>query len=167
MLAERPRKRLSLRMRLTVTYTVLIHVTGLGVLVAVAIVLALIPGYEFTAGPYPSGVIGTPSIDVHSKQDILKLLAIVAIPVLAILGSAGAGVSWFIAGRALKPLVEIVAIARRLDGDSLDSRIARDGPNDEVRILADTIDGMLDRLEAAFAAQSRFAANASHELERR
>ena len=38
------------------------------------------------------------------------------------------------------------------------------GPGDELRLLADTIDRLLERLEAAFDAQRRFVANASHEL---
>ena len=38
------------------------------------------------------------------------------------------------------------------------------GPRDELRDLADTLDGMLDRLAAAFDGQRRFVANASHEL---
>jgi hypothetical protein len=40
----------------------------------------------------------------------------------------------------------------------------RAGPDDELKDLADTIDGLLERLEGAFAAQRRFVANASHEL---
>ena len=38
------------------------------------------------------------------------------------------------------------------------------GPQDELKELADTIDGLLARLEAAFDAQRQFVANASHEL---
>ena len=39
-----------------------------------------------------------------------------------------------------------------------------DGPDDELKELADTFDAVLDRLDAAFSAQQRFVANASHEL---
>jgi signal transduction histidine kinase len=38
------------------------------------------------------------------------------------------------------------------------------GPHDELRELADTVDGMLERLAGAFENQRRFIANASHEL---
>ena len=71
---------------------------------------------------------------------------------------------WAIAGRALAPVARMTATARRITQDRLDERIALDGPDDELRELGDTIDEMLDRLTAAFEAQRRFVANASHEL---
>ncbi len=71
---------------------------------------------------------------------------------------------WLLAGRALRPLREITATARRVSGENLGERIALRGPDDELRELADTFDGMLARLDAAFASQRHFVANASHEL---
>ena len=71
---------------------------------------------------------------------------------------------WGLAGRALRPLRIITATARRISEDNLDERLAFGGPQDELKDLADTIDGLLERLEGAFAAQRRFVANASHEL---
>ena len=53
---------------------------------------------------------------------------------------------------------------RRISEDNLHDRLALSGPSDELKSLADTIDGLLERLEAAFDAQRQFAANASHEL---
>jgi signal transduction histidine kinase len=81
---------------------------------------------------------------------------------LTALGSLGLG--WLVAGRVLRPLQQITATAQRLSERTLDQRIALDGPNDELKELADTFDRMLARLDAAFDAQRRFAANASHEL---
>lgn len=49
-------------------------------------------------------------------------------------------------------------------GSDLHRRIELDGPDDELKELADTFDEMLDRLDRAFTAQQRFVANASHEL---
>jgi signal transduction histidine kinase len=85
---------------------------------------------------------------------------------LALGGVAVAGVwaAWFAAGRTLRPLNEITATARRVADRNLHERIGMTGPRDELRRLADTFDDMLARLDAAFAAQRRFAANASHEL---
>jgi signal transduction histidine kinase len=69
-----------------------------------------------------------------------------------------------LAKRVLRPLRLITDATRRISADSLDRRLAVNGPADEVKDLADTIDGLLERLEASFAAQRRFVANASHEL---
>jgi len=71
---------------------------------------------------------------------------------------------WVIAGRALRPLRAITTATRRISADNLDERLALTGPRDELTELAGTIDGLLARLEGAFAAQRRFVANASHEL---
>jgi signal transduction histidine kinase len=74
------------------------------------------------------------------------------------------GTGYLLAGRALRPLRAIIATAQRVSGENLGERIALAGPADELRELADTFDGMLGRLDAAFASQRRFVANASHEL---
>jgi signal transduction histidine kinase len=73
-------------------------------------------------------------------------------------------IGWLLAGRALAPLREITATARRVSSENLGERIDLPGPADELRELADTFDGMLARLDGAFASQRHFVANASHEL---
>jgi len=71
---------------------------------------------------------------------------------------------WLVAGRVLRPLRAMTTATRRISADSLHERLAMTGPEDELKDLADTIDGLLARLEGAFAAQRRFVANVSHEL---
>jgi signal transduction histidine kinase len=71
---------------------------------------------------------------------------------------------WLTASRVLRPVRAITATARRLSVDSLDQRIGMRGARDELTELADTFDQMLDRLASSFESQSRFVANASHEL---
>jgi signal transduction histidine kinase len=71
---------------------------------------------------------------------------------------------WLAAGRALAPVGRLTARAQRLSEDNLNERIDLEGPRDELTELADTLDGMLSRLETAFNAQRRFAANVSHEV---
>jgi signal transduction histidine kinase len=67
-------------------------------------------------------------------------------------------------GRVLRPVQKITETARRASEQHLGERLNLDGARDELKELADTFDDMLERLDAAFAAQRRFVANASHEL---
>jgi signal transduction histidine kinase len=71
---------------------------------------------------------------------------------------------WLLAGRALRPVRQMTTAAQQISAHNLDERLAISGPDDELKELGDTIDGLLERLEAAFSAQRRFVANASHEL---
>jgi signal transduction histidine kinase len=87
--------------------------------------------------------------------------SIVALLVAAVLA---VWLGWVVAGRVLAPLHEITTTAHRLEATRLDQRIELDGPPDELKELADTFDGMLDRLASSFDSQKRFVANASHEL---
>ena len=71
---------------------------------------------------------------------------------------------WTISRRILRPLRAVTAMARTASQENLGERLDLTGPPDELKELADTFDAMLARLEAAFASQRRFIANASHEL---
>jgi signal transduction histidine kinase len=83
---------------------------------------------------------------------------------LVVMTALSVGIGWLLAGRALAPLRDITATARRVSSENLGERIDLPGPADELRELADTFDGMLARLDSAFASQRHFVANASHEL---
>jgi signal transduction histidine kinase len=96
--------------------------------------------------------------DALSQLDTQYLLALGGTLLLAV------ALGWVVAGRALQPLRRVTAVAQRVTQERLDERIAMQGPADELRELADTVDGMLDRLAASFDGQRRFVANASHEL---
>jgi signal transduction histidine kinase len=74
------------------------------------------------------------------------------------------GLGWVIAGRVLAPVDRITDVANHIQATDLSQRIRLAGPDDEFKRLADTFDGMLSRLEEAFARQRRFVADASHEL---
>jgi signal transduction histidine kinase len=86
------------------------------------------------------------------------ILALVAMTLISVLSG------WLLAGRALAPLRAITATARRVSGENLGERIVLEGPQDELKQLADTFNGMLGRLDAAFDSQRHFVAHASHEL---
>ncbi|MFJ9430353.1 sensor histidine kinase [Streptomyces sp. NPDC101490] len=93
-------------------------------------------------------------------EDLLRrsLFALLGLSIIAF------AFGYAMAGRVLSPLGRITRTARQVAGSDLSRRIELDGPDDELKELADTFDEMLDRLERAFSAQQRFVANASHEL---
>jgi signal transduction histidine kinase len=71
---------------------------------------------------------------------------------------------WIVAGRVLRPLRTITTTTREISAKNLHQRLALNGPEDELKDLADTIDALLARLDGSFQAQRAFVANASHEL---
>jgi signal transduction histidine kinase len=83
---------------------------------------------------------------------------------LAIMALASIGLGWVMAGRALRPVRTMSSRARGISERNLHERLALEGPDDELKELANTFDGLLGRLEGAFESQRRFVANASHEL---
>jgi signal transduction histidine kinase len=85
-------------------------------------------------------------------------IALGIVAVLALLAG------WLVAGRMLRPIRTITRTARRISSTSLHERLALGGPQDELKELGDTLDGLFARLEGAFDAQQHFVANASHEL---
>jgi signal transduction histidine kinase len=139
----------TLRLRLTIFYTLLFGACGallLGLsswIVHRQVDRTLPPGYAERA---------------LTQLDQQYWLAGVGVLLIAV------ALGYVVAGRALSPVRRVTGLARRVTQERLDERIAMGGPRDELRELADTLDGMLDRLAAAFDGQRRFVANASHEL---
>jgi signal transduction histidine kinase len=117
---------------------------------------------ENTAEQSLTGVSKASVADQRSRT--LAHLLDYSLATLAALVFASAWLGWIVAGRALRPVHAITAAARRASEENLGERIALAGPDDELKELADTFDAMLGRLDAAFASQQRFVANASHEL---
>jgi signal transduction histidine kinase len=104
------------------------------------------------------------SVVVDQRVSDLHQLEIESGIALAIMALISGLLGWIVAGRVLRPLRTITTTTQQLSEVNLHERLALDGPRDELRTLADTIDGLLARLERAFDAQRRFATNASHEL---
>src|ERR1700691_5134128 len=94
-------------------------------------------------------------------RDHLLITSAIALAAVAV---AAVAIGWVIAGRGLRPLSTITAAAPRISPSRLHERLALPGPDDELKELADTLDNLLARLDAAFDAQRHFVANASHEL---
>ncbi|MCD0443363.1 HAMP domain-containing protein [Glycomyces sp. A-F 0318] len=94
----------------------------------------------------------------------LQAVLLGSVAALVVVGLLAVAFGSLIAARVLRPIDAITATATRVADRSLHERIGLQGPNDELKRLADTFDGMLARLDSAFEGQRRFVANASHEL---
>jgi signal transduction histidine kinase len=169
----------TVRLRLTALYGVLFLVSGA---VLLAISGGVLVGRSSTqaagaqAGQPPQSALARAHAQIQQLQQQLadqqalapgglsRDLLIAGAIALGIMTVVAVLLGWVIAGRALRPLRVITAATRRISADSLHERLTMTGPRDELTELADTIDGLLARLEGAFVAQRRFVANASHEL---
>ncbi len=98
------------------------------------------------------------------RNDYLNTLLLGSGIALAVMTLAALGLGWLVSGRVLSPLRTITRAARNISASNLHERLALSRPDDELKELGDTMDGLLARLEGSFAAQRQFVANASHEL---
>jgi len=74
------------------------------------------------------------------------------------------GGGFLIVRRSLRPIVAMTAKAREISSTNLSERIEIMDKTDEIGQLAMVLNGLLDRLERAFASQQQFIADAAHEL---
>jgi signal transduction histidine kinase len=112
--------------------------------------------------PVPEG--GNAVLVERHSDAALRELALQSGIALAIMAILSIWLGWLVAGRVLRPLRTITNATRDISATSLHRRLALEGPDDELKQLANTVDGLLGRLEASFEAQRQFVANASHEL---
>jgi signal transduction histidine kinase len=167
-----PLPRPTVRLRLTLLYGALFLVSG-AVLLAITYVLfrnstgvnLIVPG-----GPArPSSGLREMAERAFAaaerrRADELHQLLVQSGIALAIMTVVSIALGWLVAGRVLSPLRTMTATTRQISERNLHERLALPGPRDELKDLADTVDGLLGRLDAAFGAQQRFVANAAHEL---
>ncbi|GAB3992502.1 HAMP domain-containing sensor histidine kinase [Glycomyces albus] len=172
-----------LRTRLTLWYSAAFFAAGAAVIAAVYIVVRdrtgnNLPSLALSRADFDS-IDLTISANGEARQQVadeflsaqaayndetMRSVLIWSIAALAVVGVLAVMAGWLIAGRALRPIDAITGTARRVADRSLHERINLEGPNDEVKRLADTFDEMLVRLDRAFEGQRRFVGNASHEL---
>ncbi|MEU8821943.1 HAMP domain-containing sensor histidine kinase [Actinoplanes sp. NPDC048796] len=165
----------SLRARLTVIYsTVLFALAGLtlgGIYLAIAQTTEPRPITERTGRLYEDrqyrgevtfAEVG--EIEAAVNYNTMTNLRRYSLYALGGLFVASLGVGWVLSGRALRPVGAITRTAREIQATDLSRRIRLDGPRDELRDLAETLDSMLDRLDHAFQAQRQLIDDASHEL---
>lgn len=179
---RRVRRTWSIRARTAVTFALAAMALATGVVVFsnVMSLAGVGAGLDTTAirGAAPAEAFATaspvPLRERSAQNDERSTVAVVQLVAVqqwqwSAIGIAGAGlvaggVGWFVSRRMLRPIDLITATANRITASNLHERIALDGPDDELRRLSSTVDGLLDRLETAFESQRRFVAQASHEL---
>ncbi|HEV7604078.1 MAG TPA: ATP-binding protein [Candidatus Limnocylindrales bacterium] len=102
--------------------------------------------------------------DLSPIQRTLDRLAgsLLAVGALAALVSLLGG--WWLAGRALRPVALITAEASQIGAADIERRLPVPARHDEMRALATTLNGMLDRVSDSLRRQRAFVAAASHDL---
>ena len=105
--------------------------------------------------------VGTITTDLQRLRNLLFTALLLGL-VLGLPAAAAGG--WWLAGRALRPVKAITATARRIEARNLAERLPQPPQDDELGQLAATLNGLLDRLQAAFQRERRFTADISHDL---
>lgn len=173
----RPERGLSVRWRLTIVYTS-ITVASTAVLLAGIYVLVSLqqargrfvgnvePFREPLPAPQDETLVRRAIVDaqVDAVDNTLRNLLVWSGAGLLLMAAVSVWVGWVVAGRALGPVHTITSRARRISADSLQERLALEGPRDELREMAETFDSLLDRIEEAFRSERRLVATMSHEL---
>ncbi|MEU5871680.1 HAMP domain-containing sensor histidine kinase [Glycomyces sp. NPDC047369] len=174
---------LTLRNRLTLVYGVLFILGGiLLLLLTYSLVANTTPGAAGTIqGSYHEAPPPESDSVVYNEEQFRILLTNdvwdAALEAISAQGSLALGLvsigtialGWLIAGRMLRPLSRVTETAARIAeapaaGQGLHERIHIEGPQDELRELAETFNRMLERLDHSFDGQRSFISNASHEL---
>lgn len=119
-------------------------------------------GFLFT-DKYDRFTVVAAAKDVYGL-DALKNLRNVLVTTFGISAVIVSILGWIYAGRVLSPISRIVNEVSVITEANLNKRLDEGNQNDELNKLASTFNQMLERLQAAFAAQRSFIANASHEI---
>jgi signal transduction histidine kinase len=122
------------------------------------------PGHHLSAQQLQARAERDRLVAVRQRAAALHQLLAKSGVALALMAAVSILLGWFFAGRVLRPLRTITERAREISASNLHARVALAGPDDELTQLADTFDDLLGRLDASFAAQRQFVANAAHEL---
>jgi signal transduction histidine kinase len=103
----------------------------------------------------------TQSIEAVHHRVRRGVLALIAIGAFAL--ALGLALAWVLAGSLSRPLRNLAATARRVEGGDLEARAEVAGAREQREVSA-AFNDMADRLGVVLAAQREFVANASHQL---
>ncbi|HXA27984.1 MAG TPA: ATP-binding protein [Candidatus Angelobacter sp.] len=159
----------SLGVRLTIYYVILLAGSAAALLIFVnaAAHFTTVPVTIQIPSPAGGFSITQRTIDLAEEQartETLSRLRYFSILGFLALVLGGVAIGSYAAERALRPISQMAAVARRIGSHNLKERIALQGGDDELKQLADSFDEMVERLDQAFNQQRQFVADASHEL---
>lgn len=99
--------------------------------------------------------------DSNGEMQALRQIFLLAVPLAVVLAAL---TGWFLARKSLAPVVAMAERAEKIGAANLSERLPVANPRDELGRMAVTFNGLLTRLDHAFAQQRQFMADASHEL---
>jgi heavy metal sensor kinase len=98
------------------------------------------------------------------NRHILEQFTWTYVAIIPLVILVGCLLGWFLAARALTPVLEVAQAAQRISGSNLSLRIPSRGAHDELDYLIETFNRMIDRLENSFNQIRQFSTDVSHEL---
>jgi len=98
------------------------------------------------------------------RDQLLRQLAWLLGTITLLAGAASFAGGWWLGGRMVRPVHEIMDQAEAMGAGTLGRRISAAVDTREYERLVAVLNGMLARLEGSFEVQRRFTADASHEL---
>lgn len=155
----------TIRFRLTIFYTMFL----------VILMLALVSGINLAIWHFKTDMpFSNPEnsaefklwVETH-RGEITQLIenyrsySEIGLVIVVVIGAVG---GYFLSKFMLEPVDRVSLLAGRISYTNLKERLNYEGPEDEVRRLADTFDDMLARLDKAVESQKQFVQDASHEL---
>jgi signal transduction histidine kinase len=165
----------TVRFKLTLWYCGLMLIFGVAFVVSLNLAARLDrPVFEISGveviGQSPGGValVGRDlrvkqAEDSFYRENVQQLQTWSLISIVGLAIASGIG-GYMLSGMLLRPVRDITDVASKISATNLSRRINHQGPDDELKTLADTFDRMITRLERSFQQQRLFVQDASHEL---
>ncbi|MEY2478750.1 MAG: two-component system, OmpR family, sensor kinase [Actinomycetota bacterium] len=122
------------------------------------------PDFRVRLSPLSDDAVLAVALPLDDLGDTLHRLFLIELFVTIAVVAIAAGVGLWLVRLGLRPLADIEATAATISGGDLSNRVAREDDRTEVGRLGKALNVMLGRLDASFAEQKRFVADASHEL---